>query len=74
MRIIKWKGLFRYMCICINKESKWQIKTYSENIYKEKSGNFIATKVDVQNRRILELNGKKAGQVYCETLGITRIK
>lgn len=49
-----------------------KIKTYSENIYKEKSGNFIATKVDVPNRRILELNGKKAGQVYCETLGITK--
>ncbi|MBD7911871.1 MULTISPECIES: FIST N-terminal domain-containing protein [Clostridium] len=54
------------------KNTDGKVKVYSENIYKVKSENFVATKVDVENRRILELNRKSAAKVYCETLGITK--
>lgn len=54
------------------KNTNGKVKVYSENIYKDRSNNFVATKVDVENRRILELNGKKAARAYCETLGIQK--
>lgn len=48
-----------------------KIKTYRQNIYKQTPNRFIATKVDVENRTILELNNKKAASVYADCLCIS---
>ncbi|MDS0525169.1 hypothetical protein NNC19_05700 [Clostridium sp. SHJSY1] len=65
--------LYTDACVyALIKNTEGKVKVYSENIYKEKSKNYIATKVDVENRKIIELNGRNAAEVYCEALGISK--
>lgn len=48
-----------------------KIKTYSENIYKDNNERMLITKVDELDRRIIEIDGKSAEDVYCEKLNIS---
>lgn len=54
------------------KNKSGKVKVYKENIYKDRAKNLIANKVDRDNRKIMQIDGKAAEQIYCENLGITK--
>ena len=53
------------------KNKTGRVKVYKENIYERRSKTaHFATKVDVENRALIELDGRKASTVYSEELNI----
>lgn len=54
------------------KNTTGKIKVYKESIYNPKKEKLIATKVDINSRRIIELNGRSAEDLYCEKLNINK--
>lgn len=47
-----------------------KIEVIKENIFRPRKEQYIATKVSVKERKVLELNNRKASTVYAEALGI----
>lgn len=47
-----------------------RIKIYKENIFKSTEHSFIATKVDLKNRIVHELNGKPCAEVFSNALNV----
>lgn len=77
-----WEGLVScngivYEDACayaIVKNQSGKIKVYKENIYSKTEMKHIVTKADPSTYKICELDGKPAGAVYREELGISRDK
>jgi len=61
-------------CYVIIKNKTGHIRTYSENIYEVVPGSpkHIATKVNLENKELITLDGKPAADVYADELGISR--
>ena len=61
-------------CYALIKNKSGKIRTYSENIYgpMECSKNHIATKVNLDNKELITLDGRPAADVYCEDAGVSR--
>ncbi|MCR5416772.1 MAG: FIST C-terminal domain-containing protein [Pseudobutyrivibrio sp.] len=61
-------------CYAIIKNKSGKIRTYSELIYgpKECPVSHIATKVDLEHKGLVSLDGRPAADIYCEDAGVSR--
>lgn len=61
-------------CYAVIKNTSGKIRTYSENIYrlKENAKRHIATKVNMKNKELVQMDYKPASDVYANELGIPK--
>lgn len=61
-------------CYAVIKNKSGKIRTYSENIYrlKENAKRHIATKVNMKNKELVQMDYKPASEVYASELGIPK--
>lgn len=61
-------------CYALIKNNSGKIRTYSENIFgpMECGKTHIATKVNLENKELITLDGRPAADVYCEDAGVSK--
>ncbi|MCR4901958.1 MAG: hypothetical protein K6A23_03805 [Butyrivibrio sp.] len=61
-------------CYAVIKNKAGRIRTYSENIYEadDSTPRHVATKVNLENKELISLDGRPAADVYTEELGISK--
>lgn len=75
--IVAYNGkLYEDSCVyAIIKNTTGKVKVFKENIYKKNSQiSHIATKVDVNSKTLIELDGKPAADVYSQELNVPKNK
>lgn len=76
--VVAYNGkLYQDACVyALIKNSTGKVKVFKENIYKksENAKSHFATKVNVDKKSLIELDGRPAATVYSEELGISRDK
>lgn len=75
--VVAYNGrLYEDSCVyAIIKNTVGKVKVFKENIYKKSSQiSHVATKVDVNSKTLLELDGKPAAAVYSQELNVSKEK
>lgn len=75
--VVAYNGqIYENACVyLLIKNTTGKVKVYKENIYKKKNDiSHFATKVDVKNKGLTELDGKSAASVYSQELGVRKEK
>lgn len=75
--IVAYNGkLYEDACVyAIIKNTTGAVRVYKENIYERQSAqSHFATRVDVERKALMELDGRPAAEVYSKELGIPRDK
>lgn len=76
--VVAYNGkIYENACVyALIKNTTGKVKVYKENIYKKQESNIhhYATKVDIERKALIELDGKPAAEVYSREMGIPKEK
>ncbi|OPZ77376.1 MAG: FIST N domain protein [Alphaproteobacteria bacterium ADurb.Bin438] len=72
VKYVSYNGkIYQNSCVfAIVKSLKGRVKVYKENIYEAFGDSYTATDVDVQTRRVIKLDNKRATEVFAKGMGI----